>query len=217
MRSSGFRNDVVCPDPEDPIMTLNVDGTSVDFSIIDPMLSERSNIAAALLVPFTIVMGVIFLLAMLRLSSQSLFASLRDLRRPTSSTRVTRLCQRANSLLRLQAHATLRRSGQPIWVPVEGGSSDEDVRSRCGSTCDCRGADASIYFEVNLVCTARIFNHLSDFANFGSMVAMYFWPPNPGFTVITNTRSTRSSTCSTAAAGVAGLSATAAVAPRSLM
>ena len=75
-------NDVVCPDPEDPIMTLNVDGTSVDFSIIDPMLSERSNIAAALLVPFTIVMGVIFLLAMLRLSSQSLFASLRDLRRP---------------------------------------------------------------------------------------------------------------------------------------
>ena len=75
-------NDVVCPDPEDPIMTLNVDGTSVDFSIVDPMLSERSNIAAALLVPFTIVMGVIFLLAMLRLSSQSLFASLRDLRRP---------------------------------------------------------------------------------------------------------------------------------------
>lgn len=75
-------NDVECPEAEDPIMTLTVDGRPVDFSIIDPMLSERSSIAAALLVPFTIAVAVIFLLAMLRLSSQSLIASLRDLRRP---------------------------------------------------------------------------------------------------------------------------------------
>jgi hypothetical protein len=75
-------NDVVCPEAEDPIMTLTPDGTPVEYSIIDPMLSERSSIVGALLVPFTIALVVIFLLAMLRLSSQSLIASLRDLRRP---------------------------------------------------------------------------------------------------------------------------------------
>lgn len=75
-------NDVVCPEAEDPIMTLTPDGTPVEFSIIDPMLSERSRVVGALLVPFTIAVAVIFLLAMLRLSSQSLIASLRDLGRP---------------------------------------------------------------------------------------------------------------------------------------
>lgn len=75
-------NDVVCPEAEDPVIALRTDGTPVDFSIVDPMLSERSSIAAALLVPFTIAVAVIFLLAMLRLSSQSLVASLRELRRP---------------------------------------------------------------------------------------------------------------------------------------
>ena len=54
-------------------------------------------------------------------------------------------------------------------------------------------------------------------ATFVSIVAMYSWPPNPGFTVITRTRSTRSSTWATADAGVAGFSATAAWAPRDRM
>ena len=76
-------NDVECPEAEDPIITLNADGSPVDFSIIDPLLAKRSSIAGALLVPFTIAMVVIFLLAMLRLSSQSLISSLRDLRRPS--------------------------------------------------------------------------------------------------------------------------------------
>ena len=75
-------NDVECPEAEDPIITLNTDGSPVNFSIIDPMLAKRSSIAGALLVPFTVAMVVIFLLAMLRLSSQSLVSSLRDLRRP---------------------------------------------------------------------------------------------------------------------------------------
>ena len=39
-------------------------------------------------------------------------------------------------------------------------------------------------------------------------MSMNFWPPKPGFTVITQTRSARSSTCATASAGVPGLSAT---------
>ena len=43
------------------------------------------------------------------------------------------------------------------------------------------------------------------------------WPPKPGLTVITRTRSTVSSTYSTAAGGVAGLSATPAFAPSSRM
>ena len=43
------------------------------------------------------------------------------------------------------------------------------------------------------------------------------WPPKPGFTVITSTRSTQSSTGSTIAAGVPGLIATPARLPRSRM
>mmetsp|Transcript_1562 Transcript_1562/g.5144 ORF Transcript_1562/g.5144 Transcript_1562/m.5144 type:complete len:214 (-) Transcript_1562:28-669(-) len=46
---------------------------------------------------------------------------------------------------------------------------------------------------------------------------MNFWPPNPGLTLISSTRSTSSSTCSIWDRGVAGLSTTPALQPRSLI
>ena len=53
--------------------------------------------------------------------------------------------------------------------------------------------------------------------SFGSIAGRKAWPPKPGLTVITRTRSHLSSTYSTAEGGVAGLSATPAFAPSSRM
>ena len=80
------------------------------------------------------------------------------------------------------------------------------------------GTDAAVDLDVDPVGqpgTPRSSSRTSRI--FGSMVAMYCWPPKPGLTVITSTMSTRSSTWATADAGVAGFSATAAVAPSEAM
>ena len=50
---------------------------------------------------------------------------------------------------------------------------------------------------------------------FSTIAGMKLWPPKPGLTVITQTRSSRSSTCSIAASGVPGFSAAPALQPRS--
>ena len=51
----------------------------------------------------------------------------------------------------------------------------------------------------------------------GNWASMKLWPPKPGFTVITQTRSIRSRTHSIASGGVAGFSATPALAPSERM
>src|SRR5438094_7097583 len=50
-----------------------------------------------------------------------------------------------------------------------------------------------------------------------SWLSMNAWPPKPGLTLITSTRSRSPSTCSTAASGVAGLSTAPAFLPKLLM
>ena len=52
----------------------------------------------------------------------------------------------------------------------------------------------------------RSFRQAASWASFGIMSVRKDWPPKPGCTVMTRTRSTWSSRCSTAPAGVPGLS-----------
>lgn len=70
--------DVNCPVYEDPMRTLYVDGTPIEGSILDPFLDAKVRILGAFLVPFGIAMGIIFLLAMFRLSLAALYHSVVD-------------------------------------------------------------------------------------------------------------------------------------------
>lgn len=75
-------SDVTCPPVEDPTRTLHVDGTQIAAGLLDPLDGSRPRILAALLVPLGVGIGVIFLLAMLRLSVNGLARSIVDVARP---------------------------------------------------------------------------------------------------------------------------------------
>lgn len=64
--------DVECPGFEDPARTLFPDGTTVETSVVAPLLERRSQILAAVLVPFAVAFGVVFVFASLRLSVSGL-------------------------------------------------------------------------------------------------------------------------------------------------
>lgn len=70
--------DVRCEQFEDPMRTLEIDGTPVDSSVVGPFLDARVRIVGALLLPFAVAFGVIFVLATFRLSVSGLYRSVTD-------------------------------------------------------------------------------------------------------------------------------------------
>jgi hypothetical protein len=68
--------DVDCPVVEDPMRTLHPDGTAVEGGVLDPLRESKVRILGAFLVPFAVAVGVIFLLAMFRLSLSGLYHSI---------------------------------------------------------------------------------------------------------------------------------------------
>ena len=72
--------DVDCPIYEDPMRTLHLDGTPIDASVIKPFLDAKVRISAALLLPFGLAFGAIFVLAMFRLSLSGLYHGVVDTR-----------------------------------------------------------------------------------------------------------------------------------------
>lgn len=70
--------DVACPDFEDPARTLGLDGTLVESSVLEPFLAARVRILGAFVIPLAIALGVIFVLAMFRLSVSGLYRSVVD-------------------------------------------------------------------------------------------------------------------------------------------
>lgn len=67
--------DVDCPLFEDPMRTLHVDGTPIEGNLLQPMLDSKVRILGALVIPFAVAVGVVFLLAMFRLSLAGLYRS----------------------------------------------------------------------------------------------------------------------------------------------
>lgn len=67
--------DVDCPRFEDPMRTLHVDGTPIEGNLLQPFLDSKIRILGAVLIPFAVAMGVVFLLAMFRLSLAALYRS----------------------------------------------------------------------------------------------------------------------------------------------
>jgi hypothetical protein len=66
-------SDVTCPRFEDPTRTLHVDGTPIEAGLLEPFWSARARLLASILLPLGVGVGIIFVLAMLRLSVTGLF------------------------------------------------------------------------------------------------------------------------------------------------
>ena len=58
--------------------TLHLDGTPIETEVLAPLEGARLRIVGALLVPFAVAVGAIFVLAMLRLSVNGLARSVAD-------------------------------------------------------------------------------------------------------------------------------------------
>ena len=71
-------SDVTCPLFEDPTRTLHVDGTPIEAGLLDPFWSARARLLGAILLPLGVGVGVIFVLAMLRLSVTGLARGIAD-------------------------------------------------------------------------------------------------------------------------------------------
>lgn len=68
--------DVDCPAFEDAMRTLHPDGTDVEGGVLEPLFDSKIRILGAFLIPFAVAMGVIFVLAMFRLSLAGLYHSI---------------------------------------------------------------------------------------------------------------------------------------------
>ncbi len=58
--------DVECPEVDDPIMTINLDGTPVDSAVLTPLLADRGLLLSTIAVPAAIVGAVMIGLVLLR-------------------------------------------------------------------------------------------------------------------------------------------------------
>jgi len=59
-------NEVVCPVIDDPIQTVNLDGTPIDSSLLKPLLEDRRLLLSTILMPASIVAAVLIGLVLLR-------------------------------------------------------------------------------------------------------------------------------------------------------
>lgn len=69
-------SDVNCPDFEDPMKTLHLDGTAIEGGVLDPLFDAKLKILGAFLLPAGLAFGAIFLLASLRLSVAGIYRGL---------------------------------------------------------------------------------------------------------------------------------------------
>ena len=70
--------DVNCPQFEDPMRTLHLDGTPVATSVVKPFFDAKVRIISALLLPIAFAFAAIFVLATFRLSVSGLYHSVAD-------------------------------------------------------------------------------------------------------------------------------------------
>lgn len=74
-------SDVDCPEYEDPMRTLHLDGSPVEGGVLEPFLDARVRILGAVVVPAALALGAIFLLASLRLSVTGVYRGIVSPRR----------------------------------------------------------------------------------------------------------------------------------------
>ena len=59
-------NDVSCPDIEDPVRAMRIDGTPIDAGVISPLTGAKRGILRSMLLPLAIAFAVLFVLVSLR-------------------------------------------------------------------------------------------------------------------------------------------------------
>jgi hypothetical protein len=72
---------ISCPDYEDPVRTLRVNGDAIDTGLLRPLLDDRSGLLRALLLPVGIGLAVLFLLAATRVLVTGAIRGMRQSRR----------------------------------------------------------------------------------------------------------------------------------------
>ncbi len=126
---------VDCPRVDDPIRTLQVDGTSVDSGVLSLMTDDRRLLLATLAVPAMIVFGVLLALVLLRAFGALAFRGFLNLGRaavtPVSDHRAVRV-----------------RTHRPRDVDdpstTDGAEPDEEVLDGDGASSGDPGADVSV-------------------------------------------------------------------------
>ena len=73
--------DIACPEFDDPMRTLHLDGTRIETSLLQPFFEARLRVLGAVLIPLGVAFGAIFALATFRLSLSGLFNAVRPSRR----------------------------------------------------------------------------------------------------------------------------------------
>lgn len=74
-------SDVDCPEFDDPMRTLHLDGTQVEGGVLEPFFDARLRILGAILIPAALALGAIFVLASLRLSVAGVYRGIVSPRR----------------------------------------------------------------------------------------------------------------------------------------
>lgn len=74
-------SDVQCPDFDDPMRTLHLDGSAIEGGVLEPLFAARVRILGAILVPAAVAFGAIFFLASLRLSVAGVYRGIVSPRR----------------------------------------------------------------------------------------------------------------------------------------
>jgi hypothetical protein len=87
--------DIVCPTIDDPVQTINLDGTAVDSSLLQPFFSDKRLLLATIGVPAAIVgaalVGLVLLRRGLDIGFQGIFALGRAAVSPSPDHRVSRV------------------------------------------------------------------------------------------------------------------------------
>ncbi len=87
--------DIECPEIDDPVMTLNTDGTPVESSLLTPLFEDRQLLLATIAVPAAIAAGALIGLVLLRrlldLGLKGVFALARAAVTPSPDHRAARV------------------------------------------------------------------------------------------------------------------------------
>jgi hypothetical protein len=116
---------VDCPTFEDPVQTLNVDGSTVDSGLLSPMLEDRRLLLATIGVPAAIAGAVLIALVLLRrmldIGFRGIFALGRTAVTPSTDVAAARVRQ----------HRTSEEDADSLLDDVEdgGGEADTDPKS----------------------------------------------------------------------------------------
>ena len=78
-------DDVICPEFDEPVMTLRSDGSPVPAPLLSGLADDRAGVVTALVVPAVVVFVVVALLATLRVSTVGVLAGVARARRRNRS------------------------------------------------------------------------------------------------------------------------------------